>query len=180
MARGFRSSRGSFQAPKRQIANDGFSTTSSGTVTFGANTLGSVQMAGLQVLQSALTLVRTRGSLIVSIDNSGTTKNILNGAYGLIVVSNEAFAAGLASLPSPMTEIENDWVVYVPFALRSESVATVITDLGAHRHIDFDSRGMRKLKLGDTLAAIVEIAQSDATTGTIVNLGVQLRSQFKL
>ena len=180
MARRFAGSRGGLQAPKRQIANDGVDASNTGTITMGANVLGQTTLGFVQVNVPALTLVRTRGAFRVDLQVNGAIRTMYNGAYGIIVVSNQAVAAGIGSLPLPLEQIENDWVVYVPFCLRNEATAGAPADLGSHLHLEFDSRGMRKLKDGESLAGVVQIAQDPVITGTVIQVGSQFRMQFKL
>ena len=180
MARRFRSSRGGLQAPKRQIANDGVDAGDSAAITFGATVTGSVAMGRFQVEEPALTLVRTRGVFTIKCIGSGVNDNRINGAFGIIVVSNEAGVAGLASLPLPLSQIENDWVVWVPFALHVSNTVVTEEDLGSIQQIPYDSRGMRKLKLGESLQEVVEAFQFNGTNGTVLNMINQSRMQFKL
>ena len=180
MARRFAGRGRSLPAPKRQIANDGVDASSAVSVAMGAVAQVKFSVGSFEVVEPALTLVRTRGSLIIAITTSGSANNIINAAFGIIVVSNEAQAAGIASLPGPLSEIENDWVVYVPICMHADLVATNPNDLGAVARLDFDSRGMRKMKLGETLAFVLEVAQGNATTGTQIDFATQIRNQFKL
>ena len=180
MARRSFGGRGSLPAPKRQIANDGVDAVNYQIITMGVAASGAVGLGSLTLTEPALTLVRTRGSFSMKVRTSGASLNGGNGAYGIIVASTQALAAGLASLPLPMTDIENDWVVWVPFTWFKDATGTNPADLGAHRHLAFDSRGMRKLKLGEALVGVVEVFQEDNTTGTIFEFASQFRMQLKL
>ncbi len=181
MARRFAGSRrGGLQAPKRQIANDGVDTSNSTILTIGAAASGSILLGRQELAIPAATVVRTRGAFGIKWRSSGVVTNTANGAFGIIVVSNEAAVAGLASIPTPMDQIENDWLVYVPFVLFADQINVGEDDVGAYKIVDFDSRGMRKMKLGDSLQAVVEVFQRDATTGSIFDLSAQWRHQFKL
>ncbi len=77
MARGNRfAGRGGLQAPKRQIANDGFG--GFGTLTFGASAtataLGSI---GAVILEPALTVVRLRGIFAAAVTVSAINTNVI-------------------------------------------------------------------------------------------------------
>ena len=180
MARGFSSRRGSLPAPKRQIANDGVTGLNNARMTFGAALSATVLLGAQQLAIPAATLVRTRGSLLVRVIAAGDVDDVLGGAFGLIVASNQAFAAGVASLPSPVTEIENDWVVWVPVTLNADLGSTNPLEPAAFQRVEFDSRGMRKMKLGESLVGVFEMFQSGGTTGTIIDVVSQFRLQFKL
>ena len=174
--------RGSLPAPKRQIANDGLeSGPSIATLTFLATTNAVAGFSvGLLTAVPAATLVRTRGELVIKVLTSGNITNQIAGAFGMIVVSENAFGAGITALPTPLVDIENDWFVYEPFALQLEANNPPQDSIAAHRVVRFDSRGMRKLKDGDVLAMVIEANQTDATTGTVVRAAAHFRSQFKL
>ena len=184
MGRVVRRRGGAFQAPKRQIANDGAdgSFAPIAIVSFGAS-IGptkAILSGGLVLLEPALTLVRTRGAFVLSMLASGGATNEVTGAFGMIVVSSDAFAVGVTAVPGPLTDIENDWVVYEPFALSSEATNPAADSQISNWKRQFDSRGMRKLKFGEVLAFVIEAVQSDATTGTVLRLAAHFRIQAKL
>jgi len=179
MARGFRAARGGLSAPKRQIANDGFG----GLValTFGANlTAKAIGNAGFLLVVPAATLVRTRGILGVALSASGSNFNVVTGVLGIKKVAVEAFNAGLASLSTPLEDIEGMWIVWQPFTLFAPATGVGAGNFGIFQKEMIDSKGMRKLKVNDVLAVTVEARQSDATTGTVIEVGYDLRMQFKL
>ncbi len=183
MADRFRGSRRGLPAPKRQIANDGVAdTVTTATLTFGANAAATAAGTfGIIVNIAAATLVRTRGSLIFRVRASGGANNLISLVYGMYVSTDVAFAFGITALITPMSEVENDWFVWEPVSLVASAAGTQgINAISANHQRQFDSRGMRKLKSGDVLAVVVEGVQSDATTGTIVDIGYTFRNQFKL
>ena len=158
MARGFTSTRRGFQAPKRQIANDGLDSEGSVVLTFlatdSARAIGSL---ALVVTVPAATLVRTRGALAITTRASGTLNNPIAGAVGMMVVSQEAAVVGITAVPTPMDDIENDWFVYEPFAFVAKAAGTEPAGtLSSTVLRQFDSRGQRKLKDGDALVVVVE------------------------
>ena len=176
----------SLPAPKRQIANSGLPggllVPAIATLTFGAST-GPIKAAfsiGLSLTEAAATLVRTRGHLVVEMLTSGGVTNQVTGAVGMIVASQDAFSVGVTALPGPLSDIENDWFVYEPFALATESANPPVDSRVSHVMRQFDSRGMRKLKNGETLVMVIEGVQSDATTGTVIRAAAQYRVQVKL
>ena len=178
MARQFRS-RGALQAPKRQIANDvlqGFAQLTFGATT-GAKAVGSF---GFALLVPAATLVRTRGSFTASVVTSGTAASHKLITMGLTVVSIDAFNAGLNSLPTPIDEGERMWQTWAAVTPYADAATPAEGAFGQVQSFDLDSRGMRKLKVGDVLAIMFEGLQLSATTGTLVNVSYNLRFQFKL
>ena len=175
--RGF--TRGGVKPPQRQIGN--FATCGEVVLTFGANlratALGTVS---LLTIVAAATLVRSRGMISASVNASGSNNNTIVGVLGIIVVSVEAFTAGLASVPTPITDSGRPWVVWQPFGLYADGAALGEAATGAATTELFDSRGMRKLKANDVLAVVFEACQRDATTGTILHGTYAWRDQLKL
>ena len=175
--RGF--SRGGVKPPQRQIAN--FATCGEVTLTFGASlratALGTV---ALNTIVAAATLVRSRGLIEMALTASGSNNNTVAGVMGIIQVSVEAFTAGLASLPTPITDPARPWIVWQPFGLFADGAALGEAAQGRSEFQLFDSRGMRKLKANDTLAVVFEACQFDATTGTVVHGTYVWRDQLKL
>ncbi len=63
-------------------------------------------------------VLRTRGVLAVRSDQTAGSE-LQIGAFGMIVVTDTAAAAGAASIPSPATDADDDgWFVWLPFAQR--------------------------------------------------------------
>jgi len=70
-----------------------------------------------------------------------------HGAIGIMVASDAAVAAGVASLPSPLAEIQDDvWTTIIPLI--------AVSGDGVQEH--FDSRGMRKVEEGQQAVVVAE------------------------
>jgi len=121
-------------------------------VVIGNNTSVITQSFAINVRQ---TIVRVRGELsIIPTATSVDVKSV--GAMGFAVVTDQAVAAGAASIPGPITNADWDgWFVWVPFHQFFE-VTTDIGRLLAQTNVIFDSKAMRKVKLGDTIVVMVE------------------------
>jgi len=180
MARRFTRRAGGLPAPQRQIAN-AVPSSSFGQITFGATSRGSVQGSiGSVLIESAATLVRTRGTFSAMVNVSGTSNAIISVVFGLIVVSLEAFNAGLASIPTPLADGGRPWIVWQPLHLVATGTTPDQGAFGKSAIISFDSRGMRKMKTNEVLTVVFEADQLSGTTGTVVNCAVVYRNQFKL
>ena len=171
---------GAIRAPQRQIANDavfGFA-----TLTFGVSLVASAGGSlGLTLVESAATLVRSRGQWSASLTNNGTVKAHVLVVMGMIIVSSEAFGQGLASIPTPITDPERPWIIWHPLNLYGDATgdqpgSSELVAVSAA----VDSRGMRKMKAGETLVLVFEAEQVSSTTGTVVNVAYNLRFQVKL
>ena len=176
----FRFSRG-LQAPRRQIANDGLGAVGQGILTFGAtSTASAIGDLAFLISVPAATLVRTRGAISVHAQAVGAVEDNILVAYGIIVVSENAVNVGLTAVPDPLVDIENDWFVYGTFAMSAVSTNPAAISILMNQTHQFDSRGQRKLKLGDALALVVSASQDISTTGTVLRFSYGWRQQFKL
>ncbi len=177
MARGsfVRGGRG-IPAPKRQIANTGFED----LVSLLTTVAGTVKVAGASAFaltESAATLVRTRGELMLSTTTAIAGSHI-HGAFGMIVVSSDAAGVGITALPGPITDITNDWVVWQAVNLVHQTATEDGASLAQTWRYPFDSRGMRKMKAAESLVFILELT-SDVAAAVIRGQYI-FRFQFKL
>ena len=176
MARGFpRRGRGT-PAPRRQIGNlaiagefDGLTTIVGNIIALGSNAIATVG--------DAATIVRTRGQFTVRCPAAAAGDSLIRGAFGIYVVTSAALAIGVTAMPGPLTDSGNDWYVWAPFTLAFDNTLTEF-DSKYHVTVDFDSKGMRKTKAGDTSAVMLEI-QSDIA-GDSIDCAYVLREQVKL
>ena len=122
--------------------------------------IGSAGSAGAQATgvtaNERLTLVRLRGHGFIHMDAGAALDAIIVG-IGLTIVDEEAFAAGVGSLPTPLTDMESDWVWHGVFALGPAVSATDDGgDLSRNVQFEIDSKAMRKIRTDQTLAFVTE------------------------
>ena len=122
------------------------------------------------------TIIRTRGYCTVR-PQAFSADIPISGAFGLCVVSDEAFAAGAASIPRPFDDAGWDgWFVWQSFS----GTFDVTTDIGrvgfsnTAMNFQIDSKGMRKVSDNETIVLMCE-SQSGA-----LNIAMHLRLLFKL
>ena len=115
------------------------------------------------VFAAPTTIVRTRGIITVGVQSTAADLEI-TGAFGCAIVSEEAAAAGAASIPGPWTQNDWDgWFVLQPFSL----ILEITTDIGVQQIMSeyvIDSKGMRKAEDGDRLVCMVESSSGSAYT----------------
>ena len=100
------------------------------------------------------TVLRTVGVLSIASDQAAANE-VQIGAFGMIKVSDAAFAAGIASIPTPITEIADDgWLLYVPFSQQGDQSLTQPPS----REYHFDSKAKRIIEDGTTLAVVIQNA----------------------
>ena len=169
---------GRSRAPQRQIANFGLTAEIDGLTTSSAATIkGAFSFAVTLGNTDAATLVRTRGSLLVRAAAAAAGDSLVRGAMGMLVISEDALAIGVTAIPGPLSDVENDWFVWVPFSLAFDNTLTEF-DSAYFDRVMFDSRGMRKLKQGDALIPVLEV-DSDVS-GNSIDATISFRMQFKL
>ena len=126
---------------------------------------------------SPATIIRTRGSVYVGSDQSAADE-VQVGGLGLTFVSETAQAAGVASLPGPITQFGwEGWLWYQMFAqlgTRNTGGGT-ITRLSGGQVYEVDSKAMRKFTSDQSLVLVAE--NSHAAMGLVVM--VQLRILVK-
>ena len=104
------------------------------------------------------TVVRTRGYVELRMVSIGTVGDGFNGALGLILVSNQAAAAGAAAIPRPFTDMNNEgWFWHQLFSLHPEST-TVEQNASMSLVFEIDSKAMRKFPVGLTMVGVIEAA----------------------
>ncbi len=123
------------------------------TVAAGTKVLSqSFAAAGNEDLVPA-TIVRTRGILSVQSDQGGALEEVV-GAMGMMIVTEQAAVAGIASIPGPFVQASfGEWFVWVPFMTTSISNAS-----NASRNFEIDSKAMRKFESGMRIVTVVENA----------------------
>ena len=120
------------------------------------------------------TVVRTRGQ-ISTISDQIATLEIATAAIGMIVVSEDAFAAGIGSVPGPVSDIGNDeWLLwqglnsYFDLIAGGDAVIQVL-----------DSKAKRIVREGNRVAVVVEGAASPETTSMRVTGHIRVLSLFR-
>jgi len=113
-----------------------------------------------------LTLVRTRGQWSGYLESASAARSGYTGAFGIGVATTAAVTAGVASVPTPITEQSWDgWLYWSSLVLTASSVIDgsaaadhdlVNPTMAAFREM-IDSKAMRKLKEEDSLYAVVEV-----------------------
>ncbi len=118
------------------------------------------------------TLRRIRGLLTVQSDQSAATEFQV-GALGCAVFTDTAIAAGVASLPDPVTDVEDEmWVLFTHIGQQFLFSSGVGKNPDMATQYVLDSKAMRKVPVGYSLGFV--IANASATHGMRVSLGVRI------
>ena len=149
---------------QRRRSNKGWSgIVQTGFTTLAANT--SVVVGSLVLSNAGIdeTVLRTVGQLTIGSDQTAATEEQI-GAMGMIVITDVALAAGIASIPNPFTNTNDDgWYLYVPIGQRVGLVTAP-----AYQTYAYDSRAKRKIEDGYSVAIV--LANSSTTNGLTFHL----------
>ena len=114
------------------------------------------------------TLVRIRGMAVVFLTTLTSAGDGFDGALGIGLVSNEAFAAGVASQPGALTDADWDGWVWHSFFHVHGVTATVSDGVNANLfmvRIPIDSKAQRKWSEGYTLVGDMELIENGTAVG---------------
>jgi len=119
-----------------------------------------------------VTITRMIGQ-VIAVMNSNTALDQATFAIGCIVQRAEAIAAGIASMPSPETSPDAEWLYYVSGFLVNPQNALRDGPLSA-QVVNFDVKGQRIIRAGSQIAWIGHAED------TSMVMGVTGRVLFKL
>jgi len=131
---------------------------------------------GSAATEDGLTIVRTRGELLFFLTASTTGGGGFFGAFGIGIANTPAFTAGVASLPTPITEDDWDGWLYHRFLTVGSGGAIdagvsadvdMVNASAASVRVEIDSKAMRKINLNETLFAALEVTEVGTATARI-------------
>ncbi len=113
--------------------------------------------------------MRTRGSALVTVTAVSQAHGGAQGAFGLGIVSLQAFNAGQVSIPSPITNDDWDgWLVHQMFNVASitATIGDGVNSEGVTQRFNIDSKAMRKTGLNEVLVGVFEF-KTEFGTATV-------------
>ncbi len=118
------------------------------------------------------TILRVVGGIGIASDQIAAVEDQI-GAYGFIIVTDLAVAAGVASIPGPATNNGDDgWFVYQTFGQRFGFGSAVGFDGQMSTWYPIDSKAKRVVSEGQNIAVVVE--NFHASQGFVIS------SQFRM
>ena len=120
------------------------------------------------------TVRRTRGRFSIISDQSTVTEEQL-GAVGFMIASDAAVAVGATAVPGPATDASDDgWFVWEGWTQSSQFTLGVSNAAGGFGAVyEFDSKAMRRVEEGFTIAVI---AEGSSIAGCEIGMVVSLLS----
>ena len=141
---------------------------------------------GFTALSDGLTIVRVRGELMLWLSSAAASLDGFAGALGIGIVNTQAFLAGAASVPMPITEMDwEGWMYHRIIQLKSggaiASSASTEQDetnaVTAALRLVIDTKAMRKISGEETIFAALEVFE----VGTaVLNWSINSRMLSKL
>ena len=101
------------------------------------------------------TLVRTRG-VFLHRPSAYSVDLAYQGAFGIGIVSDDAFAIGTTAIPGPFTDSDwGGWFVWRSFGYFLENGSNIGL-LRGHESLEIDSKAMRKIGPNETMVVMCE------------------------
>ncbi len=121
-------------------------------------TMGQLALSNPGIDETALRWV---GVLSIETDQVAANEN-QEGAFGIIRVRDTARVAGVASLPSPLVNGDEDWIVHVPFLQRFVLQSAVGFETSFRIQYKFDFKTKRRLSNGEEFVFVLESTANSA------------------
>ena len=138
--------------------------------------------ASAVVASDDVTVIRTRGELVLSLRSAAGAPDGFTGAVGICKVTSNAAGIGITAVPHPVTDIAWDgWLWYQFFFLRA-AIGPVADNEPSYPGSQFaryvvDSKAMRKANLTDNFIAVIEVTES-GTASIDARLDTRLLSKI--
>jgi len=119
------------------------------------------------VRDTKVTIVRIRGMVHIMQTNATSIGDGFSGALGIGVMSGDAFNAGVASLPGPVTDSEWDgWMWHSFFDVRQRTAieADGVNSGSGDVRIEIDTKAMRKFEDTEALVGVIEVTEQGTAT----------------
>jgi len=160
------------RGPRRKSVWIGFTPQLNTFTAAGGTLLGTLNAAALAL--RPFTVVRSHVVLMVHSDQTAASEDQV-GAFGIEILSDQAVAAGVGSIPTPITEIGTDqWYVHQVF-MASQLAGAIDAKRGEIYQID--SKAMRKVNIGEDMAIVAELS-SQGSGFTLISGGRFLVKTF--
>ena len=137
---------------------------------------GGVAIGACIAFTTQNTIMRVRGNYLVSMDGPVDNDRAIVG-LGLIIVSDEALAAGVASVPTPGTDADAPWLWHQFVPLQAQAGTSVGASLNAMSVVargEIDSRAMRRVKQNESIVMSMETTSLAGTPAVDIALGYRI------
>ncbi len=118
--------------------------------------------SGAQAQDDGLTIARVRGYLEMHLTAATAINDGFVGAFALGIASENAFAAGAASVMDPVNDLDWDGWFYHRF-ISLHGLLTTAAGL-VRLAFEVDTKAMRKVAEGDTVYAVLQTTETGTAT----------------
>jgi len=160
--------RGRVQSQRRRTD---WSEGTGGTAGLGLTGAATTSFVGSALVPTVLgaTIVRIRGQFDFMLTLATAAGDGFQGAVGIGIASTAAVTAGIASVPTPITEQgAESWLWWHVFSVHNPVVSSSGITRSGFQRIEVDSKAMRKFEdAAVTLYAAIEIVETGTATMTV-------------
>ena len=118
-------------------------------------------------LDEGLTIVRIRGRIMAYLMTITAAGDGFSGAFGIGIATTAAVATGIASVPTPVTEMSDDnWLYWTPFQMFGQSAGLSVGPSEVI-NLEVDTKAMRKFFSGMQLYAAIEVVEEGTAVGEL-------------
>jgi len=136
-----------------------------------------ILLGGFVPLTGDVTVLRSVGILSVGSDQQVAGEH-QQGAFGMCVVNNTAFALGVTAIPGPFTDSDSDlWFVHQYYAQELRFGTAVGMEPNWATKYEFDSRGKRVVNEDQTVAIMIE--NPAGAFGISIQMGVRMLAMVR-
>ncbi len=128
----------------------------------------STQLGGSLGFTAPATILRIRGQVMLSFDETKQAGDRMRVAVALGVISSDAFALGTTAVPDPAAEADYPWLYWSEHFLESFVAAGEESEGSTVHRFMIDSKAMRKMKPGQSLAWIFQLASAAGAPSTLI------------
>ena len=119
---------------------------------------------------SRLTVIRIRGYFNIILSLATSAKDGMTGAFGIGLATTAAVTAGIASVPTPITEQNSDnWLYWQAFSVKgaqayAAGAAPGLEQMNTFKEFIIDSKAQRKMDDEMSIYAALEVVEVGAAT----------------
>ena len=156
-------------APGRRVSWSPGPSGQTGSISASSSNLFTVAVAATL---DDLTLVRTRGELLVAMQIvGGAAQEGFTWAFGMCNVTENAAGIGVTAVPDPQTDVAWDgWFVHEQGSLISQGTAIDESSPTLSQRVPIDSKAMRKTHLTDVIVAVLGVTEIGAGSTMFASL----------
>ncbi len=146
---------------------------------WGGNTFQAVGLTGTQQIATIIasgdrvTVFRCRGEVTANMDIAAVDDGAVLG-LGLIVAKDQMVTAGQAAFPSPIADLDADWIWHSFLGLRALQTSNEGLAGGASGRIVIDSKAMRKVNPNESCVLVFDIIRTSGVPTVDVTGGIRI------